>query len=159
MSLCGVCGTGVSKYKCPGCVLAYCSVPCYRAHCTSCVHSGKRAESSTGAAAAPPQPTTGTLEDEFDDCEDTLSAKLPEALLQAMSRDPRVVSALGSSRLRKALLAIDQAPDRVLALESFKRSEGAPFRDFLDDVLLALGVAVRGEGGGVEFTGKVAPTR
>lgn len=159
MSLCGVCGTAASKYKCPGCVLAYCSVPCYKAHCTSCVHSGKRPEGST-LPAQPLPSTTSALEDEFDDCEDTLSAKLPEALLQAMSRDPRVESALGSSRLRKALLAIDQAPDRVLALESFKRSEGAPFRDFLDDILLALGVAVRGEGGGVEFTGKVvAPNR
>ena len=61
--------------------------------------------------------------------------------------------AASDSRLRRALRAIDAAPDRRAALDSFRRAEGAPFAQFLDDVLVALGVATRGAGGVVEFTG------
>jgi len=89
--------------------------------------------------------------------DDTLDAKLPDYLLFRMASDPKVASALGSARLRRVLLSIDKSQDRVLALESFKRTEGAPFRDFLDDILVGLGVAKRvscGEGSwGVEFLG------
>ena len=64
---------------------------------------------------------------------------------------------MGDPRLRRVLAAIDQAPDRVAALEGFKRSEGAPFRAFVDALLVALGVAQRvplqGGGWGVEFLG------
>ena len=89
--------------------------------------------------------------------EDELQARLPEALLQRLCADAGVAAAMGDPRLRRVLAAIDQAPDRVAALEGFKRSEGAPFRAFVDALLVALGVAQRvplqGGGWGVEFLG------
>jgi hypothetical protein len=155
MSLCAVCGTAAAKYKCAGCQLPHCSLPCYRAHCPSCEHGGKAA----ARAPAPTAPGSGAAPESAQEAadEDELQACLPGELLARLCADPGVASAMGDPRLRRILAAIDQAPDRVAALEAFKRSEGAPFRGFLDDILVALGVAQRvaleGGGWGTEFLG------
>jgi hypothetical protein len=148
-SLCGVCSICVSLYRCPRCPTRYCSSVCYKAH---------SAVDCTAAAAIVAAPTTngagagaGAGDDE-DDGEDELRARLPPRSLVSLRSDERVTSALRSSRLRAALRAIDSAPDRVAALEAAHRMEGPPLAAFFDDVLVALGVAVR-EGHGIVFTG------
>ena len=162
-ALCQVCGVAASKYKCPGCELRHCSVPCYQSHCPSCAQGGRRAppppppQPRAAGAALPPR-AAGTSETAQELAEeDELQARLPEALLQRLCADAGVAAAMGDPRLRRVLAAIDQAPDRVAALEAYKRSEGAPFRAFVDSLLVALGVAQRvaleGGGWGTEFLG------
>jgi len=166
MSLCQVCGLAASKYKCAGCALRHCSVACYQSHCPSCTFGGKRAQpppapgsgsggSSSGSSGAPLPPPPETAQEQAD--EDELQARLPAELLERLCADAGMAAALRDPRLRRVLAAIDQAPDRVAALEAFKRSEGAPFREFVDAMLVALGVAQRvaleGGGWGTEFLG------
>ena len=151
-SLCKVCEAAAARYKCAGCALPYCGVPCYRAHCPGCEHGGKRP-----APAPAPAPAAAAAERAEDLAEDDeLRARLPAERLERLLADPRVAAAMGDARLRRILAAIDAAPDRVSALEACKRAEGAPFRAFLDDVLVALGVAQRiatDGGSGIEFLG------
>ncbi len=87
-----------------------------------------------------------------DEGDDELRARLPPRALSALLADAAVRTALRSSRLRSVLRAIDCAQDRVAVLESMRRSEGDKFTDFLDDMLVAMGVAAR-EQGGVVFSG------
>ena len=37
--VCGVCTTDFSRYKCPRCAAAYCSLACYKRHSETCTES------------------------------------------------------------------------------------------------------------------------
>ena len=160
MSLCKVCETARSRYKCPGCELAYCCVSCYQSHCPSCLFGGKRPPKAPAVAAVAAGAAGGggaaPLEGKEAE-DDELQARLPADLLERLCGDPTVASAMSDPRLCRILAAIDRAPDRVAALEAFKRKEGAPLRNFLDDVLVTMGVAQRVPlahgGSGIEFLG------
>jgi len=99
---------------------------------------------SAGAGASAAAPTRDGFDDSDGDGDaDTARARVPADRLARLASDPRVATAISDPRLQRALCALDAAPDRVAALEALKRSEGKQFRDFLDDVLVALGYAER----------------
>lgn len=150
--LCDVCTICVSLYRCPRCPTRYCSSVCYKAHNAVDCAAAAATQGSTIAAPSNGAGAGAGAGDDEDDGEDELRARLPPRSLASLRSDERVTSALRSSRLRAALRAIDSAPDRVAALEAAHRTEGPPLAAFFDDVLVALGVAVR-EGQGIVFTG------
>jgi len=77
---------------------------------------------------------------------------LPAEVLDRL-RSPKLTALLSSSRLQALIRHIDGARDRVNALEAAKRSHGAEFQAFIDEMLVAVGACVRRPDGSVEFVG------
>lgn len=165
---CGVCKAAPSKYKCPKCVLRYCGVACYGEHKVECeasravaaaaVASSTAAAGSSsssgggGAGGSGGRAATAALAPLSDDAMEE-EGLLPDATLARLTRDPELLTALRDPRLQRVLAAIDGARDRPEALKAAKRTEGKQFQEFLDRLLIALGVCERGAGGEVVFVG------
>ena len=79
-------------------------------------------------------------------------SQLTSADLNALEMDTVVRDSVKDPALRRALLAIDSSSDRAKAL-SHAAANDPRLREFLDNMLLAMGKARRGVGGGFEFMG------
>lgn len=163
---CGVCKAAPSKYKCPKCVLRYCGVACYGEHKVECDASRIVAASAVASSDAASGSGSGGSEPAGRDSRAAATALaplgddamqeeglLPDATLARLTRDPELLTALRDPRLQRVLTAIDGARDRPEALKAAKRTEGKQFQEFLDRMLVALGVCERGAGGEVVFVG------
>lgn len=143
--LCSVCGEAPKKYKCPTCQFGYCCLTCFKAHKPSC-------EKPIETQQAKKSRVQFSSENEHNDIE--TASRVPDERLKYLAADADLRQSLRDPRLQRILKAVDSAPDRIAALEHYKKAEGGIFLTILDKMLLAIGAAeVDAESGQVSFVG------
>ncbi|XP_037778832.1 zinc finger HIT domain-containing protein 3-like [Penaeus monodon] len=136
--VCQVCTKATSKYKCPGCLLKYCSVICFRSH-----KEGK-------CEPAQPEPTV-TLEI---DTKGNISSQnvlfptddtvLPETL-EKLRCSRRLQAVLRNPHLREILREVDSASNTEVHIARAMREP--IFTEFAD---ICLSIVEPGEDGAME---------
>ncbi|XP_062381115.1 zinc finger HIT domain-containing protein 3 [Sardina pilchardus] len=111
MQLCSVCSGQVPKYRCPTCLVRYCSLNCFKTHKDSCEpvkrKESKRDQNQPHTAAREPW-TPDDLLDE-DDRSDMVSADI----LQKLGESEDLKDLLRNPHLRQLLVAVDTAGSKV----------------------------------------------
>ncbi|GLU03781.1 hypothetical protein SLE2022_209630 [Rubroshorea leprosula] len=106
---CLVCNGAQSKYKCPGCLLPYCSLLCYKKHkeipCS-------KPESAEEKPTAVPE---FQLERPVD--VDGPSEVLQKLQLEAIASSSEIRDALKDEHLQKLICDIDKSPDPINELD------------------------------------------
>uniref|UniRef100_A0A7S0BLQ5 HIT-type domain-containing protein n=1 Tax=Rhodosorus marinus TaxID=101924 RepID=A0A7S0BLQ5_9RHOD len=103
--ICEVCSTNESNYKCPTCLLPFCSVACSRAH------------KQTLCEPAHPHENSGPKESVVEEDEDEDRVILSENVLRSIGSNEDIKRLVSQKRFRDALLRVDGAHDRRKALE------------------------------------------
>jgi len=135
---CGVCSENVAKYKCPQCLLPYCSVSCCRIHketpCTKEDGNPPLAASQSGAFLE--------LQERGSD-ETEVCAVIRSSKLRTLATSPSLRRLLEDSRLRVLLTEIASAtvPGERL-IEATRQPE---FEVFANETLLAVGAFKEGQ--------------
>ncbi|XVF21443.1 hypothetical protein REPUB_Repub12eG0090900 [Reevesia pubescens] len=122
---CQVCNQSQSKYKCPSCLLPYCSLACFKRHKeTPCAKPESTNEKS---AATPRFQTERKLE------VDDPSEVLQMLQMQAIASSSEIREALKDEQLQKLISDIDRSPD---AMNELDKAMGVDvFRIFNDKIL------------------------
>ncbi|KAF3942851.1 hypothetical protein ACB098_09G063000 [Castanea mollissima] len=124
---CEVCNEALSKYKCPSCLVPYCSLPCFKKHkeipCAKPVSSEEK-----------PTPVPESL------VERPLTVEKPgDALqklqLEAIASSSEIRDALKDGNLQKLIDNIDGSPDAENELDKAMGVE--VFRTFTEKILSA----------------------
>ncbi|KAL2933058.1 Zinc finger HIT domain-containing protein 3 [Bienertia sinuspersici] len=154
---CKVCNEAKSKYKCPACLLPYCSLACFKKH--------KETPCATAKSVLPDQePKTPCATDKsvMSDKEPSTSSVIPvshgkqsalqtladrplyieepcevleKATLESIAASSEIRDALKSEDLQKLICRVDDSPN---ALEEIEKAMGVDvFRIFSDKVLSA----------------------
>ncbi|KXS10877.1 hypothetical protein M427DRAFT_115459 [Gonapodya prolifera JEL478] len=126
--VCGVCNLEPPKYKCPTCLINYCSLACFKNH--------KAIGCTKPEPVVPPhsadEPKAGiALEDEDD-------AALTDEQLRALGTDPAIRALLSSPDLRQVLNDIDSSKDPEARLER-ARANVPEFVQFVETCLDTVG--------------------
>jgi hypothetical protein len=129
--ICVVCSECESKYKCPKCLIRYCSLACFRSHSCQILSSDPKKGSSNQESlvdAQSSQPRTQKRSRDKGDIYQQLGIPLPEDFIlrkehiELLKSDPRIQSLISSPTLRKVLGVIHRCPNKS---ESFKVMERA----------------------------------
>ncbi|XWS36535.1 hypothetical protein CRYUN_Cryun20dG0093000 [Craigia yunnanensis] len=151
---CQVCNQAQSKYKCPSCLVPYCSLACFKRHKgTACVKSGSinnavttsvKTGSSNGAETPGVKPEStekrSTASPGFQ-VERKLEVDDPSEVLQILqmqdiASSSEVREALKDEHLQKLISDIDSSPD---AMNELDKAMGMDvFRIFSDKILSAI---------------------
>ncbi|KAM3689636.1 hypothetical protein ACB094_09G060800 [Castanea mollissima] len=124
---CEVCNEALSKYKCPSCLVPYCSLPCFKKHkeipCAKPVSSEEK-----------PTPVPESL------VERPLTVEKPGDVLQklqleAIASSSEIRDALKDGNLQKLIDNIDGSPDAENELDKAMGVE--VFRTFTEKILSA----------------------
>ncbi|XP_050243720.1 uncharacterized protein LOC126692235 isoform X2 [Quercus robur] len=124
---CEVCNEALSKYKCPSCLVPYCSLVCFKKHkeipCAKPVSSDEK-----------PTPVPESL------VERPLTAEQPGDVLQklqleAIASSSEIRDALKDGNLQKLIYNIDGSPDAENELDKAMGVE--VFRTFTEKILSA----------------------
>nr|CAX70333.1 Zinc finger HIT domain-containing protein 3 [Schistosoma japonicum] len=102
MILCAICTSGTSKYKCPKCIVPYCSLTCYQKH----KQSGCEPRSSV------PSAVHTTLE------EDDMVDYVPKKVLEGLKFSDRIRDLLKNPHLRSLLRFLNDTDKPYTALEN-----------------------------------------
>ena len=151
-----MCAAAAARYKCPVCGLRTCSAACSTAHKPSCAPAPASSSSTAATLRPAASGSSGAAHGggEGDDDDDDGDWLLPAAALARMGGDAELVQALRDPRLQRVLRVIDGAADRRGALERALTAEGAPLRDLVDRMLIAVGACSRDPAtGAVVFIG------
>ncbi|KAK1267280.1 hypothetical protein QJS04_geneDACA000131 [Acorus gramineus] len=123
---CEVCRDADSKYKCPSCLLPYCSIPCFKKHkeipCTK--------PPSPQSNPAPISHNGTSYQIDEDNC------VLKRSQLESIAASNEIRDALRNDELRKSILKIDSSKDAFEELD--KAMEGQNFKEFADKILCLL---------------------
>ena len=148
-ALCGVCDSAPPKYRCPTCVLRYCSVVCFKAHAPACC----KEQPSEGGGGDGPGASSARLDNSAfggadgqgasGGSDDADAVLLTDAQLGRLPASAEIVEALRDPMLRRILREVDAAPDRGAVLRHYRDVEGARFGRLLDSLLMAAGAAER----------------
>ncbi|KAJ1185610.1 hypothetical protein NDU88_002400 [Pleurodeles waltl] len=123
---CCVCAEQAPKYRCPGCRLRYCSVPCCKKHKETCVPKSKPV-----AEAAFPEISSVfrdyTLSEREDDgvytegilCEDDESDKVPLEKLKRLGESKEMKDLLLNPHLAQLLVTIDKAEEKGSVMKKY----------------------------------------
>ncbi|XP_058105425.1 uncharacterized protein LOC131248919 isoform X2 [Magnolia sinica] len=106
---CEVCKEAQSKYKCPSCLIPYCSLPCFKKHKALILLRERSYEVGEQ------------------------SWMLQKAQLESVATSNEIRDALKDEELRKLICKIDCSPDAENELD--KAMEGQIFREFTDKIL------------------------
>nr|XP_023886507.1 zinc finger HIT domain-containing protein 3 isoform X3 [Quercus suber] len=129
---CEVCNEALSKYKCPSCLVPYCSLVCFKKHkeipCAKPVSSEEK-----------PTPVPESL------VERPLTAEQPGDVLQklqleAIASSSEIRDALKDGNLQKLIYNIDGSPDAENELDKAMGVE--VFRTFTEKVLSSVSAEV-----------------
>ncbi|CAL5353548.1 hypothetical protein CsSME_00041590 [Camellia sinensis var. sinensis] len=121
---CQVCDEAQSKYKCPTCLIPYCSVVCFKKHKeVPCV----KPESSSEAKLSP------ILHVERSYHVDEPSVVLQQLQLESIASSSEIRDALKDKELQKLIYSIDCSADAENELN--KAMEVEAFRMFSDKIL------------------------
>ncbi|CAL8363649.1 unnamed protein product [Lota lota] len=128
MQICNVCRDQPPKYRCPTCLIRYCSLSCYKKHNDSC----HRVEQP-----APVTPETKTEEPwNVDDIllkEEDYIDKVPLQKLQLLSQSEELRGLLHNPHLRQLLRSIDSADSKEDAMRAAMQEP--LFVEFSDECL------------------------
>ncbi|XP_044285907.1 zinc finger HIT domain-containing protein 3 isoform X2 [Varanus komodoensis] len=135
--VCGEGGPGAAKYRCPGCRLRYCSLPCYKKHKEQC-----QGQIYHGAQPAKPEISWDAQEERSVNAEgstwsvdniltdDDEDDKVPLEKLQLLSKSEELRGILLNPHLRQLLVDVDRAEDKSFALR--KSMQEPLFVEFAD---------------------------
>ncbi|XP_071479873.1 zinc finger HIT domain-containing protein 3-like [Diadema antillarum] len=120
-SMCAICKTNQQKYRCPMCRIVYCSVTCYKHH--KAEDSCAKKEEGHAKPAGKEHSTDSSRERE--DGEVSSEDSDPEAdadrlkpwQLQSLGKSDALKSLLQNRHLREMIIHLDQAEDKVKAIE------------------------------------------
>jgi len=152
--VCCTCGSVQPAYRCPNCLLKYCSVPCYKTHKiegNQCVMADKKGGSQNKRdtdgilkrLAVTKKKGTWELSDRTETERKTYlyptkDTVLPEGL-QALTEEPsrsKLLEILASPRLKDQILKLDASPDPRSMLNALADDkEFSTFRSFIVEKL------------------------
>ncbi|KAL5562051.1 hypothetical protein UlMin_031798 [Ulmus minor] len=122
---CQVCNKAASKYKCPSCLVPYCSVNCFKKHkeipCSKPVASEEKPTVVPQASLEKPLHV------------DKPSEVLPRLQLEAVASSSEIRDALKDEKLCKLICDIGISPNAEIELD--KAMELEAFRIFTDKIL------------------------
>mmetsp|Transcript_6392 Transcript_6392/g.19329 ORF Transcript_6392/g.19329 Transcript_6392/m.19329 type:complete len:138 (+) Transcript_6392:499-912(+) len=125
---CQVCEESEAKYRCPRCLIPFCSVSCSKKHnlvpCSAPVTLPEVSQEQPGA--------TGDGDGEDGEGEGVIS----DQLMEHLATDPSVQEYLKDQRFRAVLRSIDSSKDRRRELERLMKD--GEFVEFADAVLDAV---------------------
>ncbi|KAI7983277.1 Zinc finger HIT domain-containing protein 3 [Camellia lanceoleosa] len=125
---CQVCDEAQSKYKCPTCLIPYCSVVCFKKHKeVPCV----KPESSSEAKLTSPSGPILHVERSYH--VDEPSVVLQQLQLESIASSSEIRDALKDKELQKLIYSIDCSADAENELN--KAMEVEAFRIFSDKIL------------------------
>ncbi|CAO2824524.1 unnamed protein product [Amaranthus hypochondriacus] len=139
---CKVCNEAKSKYKCPACLIPYCSLVCYKKHKETPCATAKSVSSddipktshtapvSDDKKLTPPQVLAEQPLHIVKPCE-----VLEKAKLEAIAASEEIRDALKDEDLQKLIRTIDNAPK---ALEELEKAMGVEAFRILSDKVLSL---------------------
>ncbi|XP_065890229.1 zinc finger HIT domain-containing protein 3-like [Dysidea avara] len=127
MANCEICKESLSKYKCPVCLVKYCSATCYKEHKAS-EHCAKQEEQSCSkeAVATPPKQSEKLIVDEESD-------QLSEDVLNRLKHSEKMLEMLQNKELRDVIKEIDghtRPPNQLKIAMQFP-----VFKEFADQCL------------------------
>ncbi|XP_023733465.1 uncharacterized protein LOC111881278 isoform X2 [Lactuca sativa] len=121
---CKVCEKAVSKYKCPSCLIPYCSLVCFKKHKeTPCVKQVPAPETDTSTSTSPIDVDRPCYVDVDDDV-------LPQSQLECIASCTEIRDALKDEDLQKLIRKIDCSADTRTELD--KAMEQEVFRLFTE---------------------------
>ncbi|KAK1289759.1 hypothetical protein QJS10_CPB18g01839 [Acorus calamus] len=123
---CEVCGDADSKYKCPSCLLPYCSIPCFKKHKE--IPCMKPPSPQSIPAPISHNGTSYQIDEE--------NCVLKRSQLESIAASNEIRDALRNDELRKSILKIDSSKDAFEELD--KAMEGQSFKEFADKILCLL---------------------
>ncbi|KAI8523163.1 hypothetical protein RHMOL_Rhmol13G0052300 [Rhododendron molle] len=141
---CGVCDEAESKYKCPNCLIPYCSLVCFKKHkevpCVkpeSSANQTKPNQSEPESSAAEVKLTSGVVvHAERPYHVDETGEVLQQLQLQSIASSSEICDALKDEELQKLICNIDCSPDAMNEID--KAMELDVFRIFTDKVSLVI---------------------
>ncbi|XP_041096975.1 zinc finger HIT domain-containing protein 3-like [Polyodon spathula] len=116
MQICSVCNEGLPKYRCPGCLIRYCSLNCYKKHKDECIpkkDNEKKTEQSELSPTlremrqAESTESRWSVEDLLE--EDEESDRVPLQQLARLGECEAVKALLYNPHLRQLLRTVDKA--------------------------------------------------
>ncbi|KAG5514693.1 hypothetical protein RHGRI_035924 [Rhododendron griersonianum] len=124
---CGVCDEAESKYKCPNCLIPYCSLVCFKKHkevpCVKPESSAAEVKLTSGVVVHAERPYHV----------DEPGEVLQQLQLQSIASSSEIRDALKDEELQKLICNIDCSPDAVNEID--KAMELDIFRIFTDKIL------------------------
>lgn len=137
---CKVCNEAKSKYKCPACLIPYCSLGCFKKHKENPCATPKSISSDEGTknlfavpASIDEKPSIPESLAERPIFVDEPSEVLEKAQLEAIAASTEITDALKNEDLQKLISSIDSSPN---AEEELEKAMGVDvFRIFTDKVL------------------------
>lgn len=138
---CKICNEAKSKYKCPACLVPYCSLTCFKKHketpcATTKPVSGEETTNPSPVRVSSDEQRTNPLSlVERPIYVDEPIEVLEKAQLESIAASSEIRDALKSEDLQKLILNIDNSPN---AEEELQKAMGVDvFRIFTDKVLSA----------------------
>ncbi|CAH9073652.1 unnamed protein product [Cuscuta europaea] len=114
---CGVCDEAQSKYKCPNCVIHYCSLACFKKHkeipCEKLISSSEGKLASTLPALNVDEPVY--VHDQ--------SEELKQSQFESLASSSEIREALRSEEIQKLICSIDSSKDAESELEKAMQKE------------------------------------
>ncbi|KAL3645068.1 hypothetical protein CASFOL_010248 [Castilleja foliolosa] len=129
---CEVCEESQSKYKCPSCLIPYCSLACFKKHKEiPCAKSNSVKEEIIDA-------TSGSATNDDKPCYvDEQHEVLQESQLQSVALSNEIRDSLRDEKLRKLIHNIDSSADPENELDKAMADE--EFRLFTEKILSTIG--------------------
>ncbi|GAV63846.1 zf-HIT domain-containing protein [Cephalotus follicularis] len=126
---CQVCNEAPSKYKCPSCLVPYCSLVCYKKHKE--IPCAKPVSPKQKPTPRPKLPVEKPLH------VDKPSEVLQKSQLESIASSSEICNALKDENLQELVNKIDSSPDAENELD--KAMELDVFRIFTDKIFSAIG--------------------
>ena len=124
---CGICFNQISKYKCPGCLVRYCSVTCYGTHKGKCTRNLDSAGASNERIQKASNATNLQLADEVVESEDILHDKH----FRALESSEKLKHILNNTHLREMIKYINTSQN---VAEDLKQAMTEPiFAEFVHE--------------------------
>ncbi|XP_030532644.2 zinc finger HIT domain-containing protein 3 isoform X1 [Rhodamnia argentea] len=127
---CRVCNEAQSKYKCPSCLVPYCSLACFKRHKEApCVKPVSTDHHNEASSQELPVDRPFNIDGPHD--------VVQQGQLESLASSSEIRDALKDERLQKLICKIDGSADPDSDLE--KAMEVEAFRIFTDKILSAIG--------------------
>ena len=131
--LCGVCKVNEKKYKCPACLLPYCSIECFKTHkvtCSTLSNSPEDEERNLGHRVSV-EPDTSARDTEPEQAFLFATPNtVPRDKLQLLAQSDRLKTLLTNKHLRDFLLFLDSTEEKAVLMRKAMREP--LFVEFVD---------------------------
>ncbi|XP_002971725.2 zinc finger HIT domain-containing protein 3 [Selaginella moellendorffii] len=127
MSQCGICSGAVSKYKCPGCLVPYCSLQCFKDHkAAPCTKVAAAEEEEQAQLVQPPR--------DFENGDESqMATRLRRQQLEAVAASEEIRAMLRNEELQAIVSKIDASATAEKDLDTAMNLPD--FKGFADKIL------------------------